>query len=207
MDIGWVRFEDIRTADNLVAGFEVEFSSSIIDGYAMINNSIMIGRSDNAESLGNTMSHGIITPRSENFQVHNIRFYNFDVSGKAAIGSCSHCFMVTSTDSGARTVQFSNLFFSSTVTKRISYQDPRRDIFYDWDGTLTGLGAKSFATPYWKHNNQTGCAFQDSMDGLICDPTTQVRKILFYNYKPDLLFKRPMKILQIDDDKYGKMSD
>jgi len=84
--------------------------------------------------------------------VHNVSFYGFDVGGKAAIGSCSHCFHPASTDSGARTVTFSGLKFDTTVTTKIKYQFPFRDIFYDLDGTLTGLGPKSWATPYWRHN-------------------------------------------------------
>lgn len=114
----------------------------------------MIGYSENAEnSTTNTFSHGIITPRSENFSVNNVRFYNFDRAGKAAFGSCSHCFHPASTDSGARTITFSKIYFDpSTVTTRIRYQYPWRDIFFDTDGTLTGLGSNSWATPYFKHN-------------------------------------------------------
>jgi hypothetical protein len=33
----------------------------------------------------------------------------------AALGSCSHCFHSASTDSGARTVTFSNLVFDTSV--------------------------------------------------------------------------------------------
>ena len=70
----------------------------------------------------------------------------------AALGSCSHCFHSAATDSGARTVSFSGLFFDSSVTKKIRYQYPWRAIYYDLDGTLTGLGSKTWATSYWYHN-------------------------------------------------------
>ena len=102
-------------------------------------------------------SHGIITARKEYFEVHNASFFNFDIAGKAALGSCSHCFHPASTDSGARTTTFSNLYFDETVTTKIRYQFPYRDIFYDLDGTLTGLGPKTWATPYFKHNDQPEC--------------------------------------------------
>lgn len=59
---------------------------------------------------------GLITPRSENFTVSNVNFYNFDLDGYAAIGTCSHCYHPASTDSGARTVTFSKLYFDPTVT-------------------------------------------------------------------------------------------
>lgn len=89
--------------------------------------------------------------------MNNVSFFNFDQSNSAALGSCSHCFHPASTDSGARTVTFSKLVFDKTVPKRINYQYPRKDIFYDLDGTLTGLGPKTWATPYFYHNLQPEC--------------------------------------------------
>jgi len=62
--------------------------------------------------------------------------------------------MAPSSDSGGRTVKFSKLYFDpATVTIKIRYQFPRRDIFLDLDGTLTGIGPNTWATPYFKHND------------------------------------------------------
>jgi hypothetical protein len=81
--------------------------------------------------------HGIINPRQENFVVKNIKFYNFDFNDAAAISSCSHCSHDGSTDTGARTVTFSNLYFDpDTVPRRIRYGSPYNAIFFDTDGTL-----------------------------------------------------------------------
>ncbi len=170
--VGDVRWENFKVADNLLAGLEFSLVSDVLDGAAQINGALVIGRSENAEERTlTTFSHGIITPRTENFQVHDVKFFGFDVAGKAALGSCSHCFHPASTDSGARTVAFSKLYFDpTTVTTKIRYQYPFRDIFYDLDGTLTGLGAKTWATPYWKHNDQPECQDQlEVYDGLICN--------------------------------------
>jgi hypothetical protein len=148
-----VRFENFKVSDNILAGIEVELTDNVDDGHAMVNGALVIGHSDNADFL--TMeapSHGIIGPRTENFQVHNVKFYNFDVADKAALGACSHCFSAPSTDSGARTVTFSKLYFDSSVKIKIRYQEPWREIFYDLDGTLTGKGPNSYATAYWRHN-------------------------------------------------------
>jgi len=63
-----VRFENFKVADNILAGIEVERSDEIIDGYAMIDGAIVIGRSENAEDLTDeSNSHGIITPRTDNY--------------------------------------------------------------------------------------------------------------------------------------------
>ena len=43
--VGWVRFENFKVADNILAGIEVERSDAIIDGYAVIDGAIVIGRS------------------------------------------------------------------------------------------------------------------------------------------------------------------
>ena len=101
--------------------------------------------------------HGIITPRTENFQVNGVKFYNFDQPGHWALGSCSHCFHPAATDSGARTISFSRVYFDASVNIRIRYQFPFRDIFYDTDGSLTGLGPGTWATPFWPHNVQPEC--------------------------------------------------
>jgi hypothetical protein len=89
--VGDVRFVNFKVADNLIAGVEFSLTNMVDDGYAQVNNALVLGYSSNAEgvTLG-TFSHGIITPRTENFQVLNCRFYNFDKGGKAALGSCSH---------------------------------------------------------------------------------------------------------------------
>ena len=79
-----------------------------MDGRTQIKNALVIGHSENAEYITMTSNfHGIITPRSENFQVNGAKFFNYDQPGHAALGSCSHCFHPASTDSGARTISFS----------------------------------------------------------------------------------------------------
>lgn len=167
-----MRFENFKVADNILAGIEVELSDNVDDGHAMTNGSLVIGHSDNADEITmSVMSHGIIGPRTEGYQIHNSRFYNFDVAGKGAIGTCSHCFSIPTTDSGGRTLTTSKLYFDPlTVTNKIRYQEPRREIIYDIDGTLTGKGPKSYATPYWRHNDQPECSLNlDTYDGLLCD--------------------------------------
>ena len=147
-DVRWINF---KVADNLVAGLEFSLTGDTMDGTAQINGALVIGYSDNADAITNSsFSHGLITARKEYFEVHNVKFFNFDVAGKAALGSCSHCFHPASTDSGARTTTFSKIKFDPlTVPIKIRYQFPFRDIFYDLDGSLTGLGPKTWATPYF----------------------------------------------------------
>jgi hypothetical protein len=205
--VGDVRWENFKVADNLVAGLEYSITGLTMDGTAQINGALVIGYSNNAEIVtNNTFSHGIITPRKEFFQVNNVKFFNFDVAGKAAIGSCSHCFHPASTDSGARTVTFSGIKFDpATVPIKIRYQYPFRDIFYDLDGSLTGLGPKTWATPYFLHNHQPECIVNMTVyDGILCNSNVQVRRVVFQQYSPSIFEMMPLKILKIDGNEWNQ---
>jgi hypothetical protein len=46
---------------------------------------------------------------------------------------------------------------------------PGNAILYDLDGSTTGMGPKSWASPYFIHNDQPGC--KRNSDGLVCDNT------------------------------------
>jgi len=167
-----VRFYNFKTADNILAGMEFSLTEAA-DNMAQINGGLVIGRSANTEPrLDQASPHGIITPRSENFTVSGVRFYNYNWADAAALGSCSHCFHPASTDSGARTVTFSSLYFDETVTKRIRYQFPHLAIYFDKDGSLTERGPKTWATPYLKQHELPECVTNLTMfDGVLCDAT------------------------------------
>jgi hypothetical protein len=99
--VGDVRWLNFKVSDNLVAGLEFSLTGDTFDGTAQINGALVIGYSNNADSITTSFfSHGVIPARKEYFEVHNVKFYNFNVAGKAALGSCSHCFHQDSTDSG-----------------------------------------------------------------------------------------------------------
>jgi hypothetical protein len=107
---------------------------------------------------------------------------------------------------GARTSTISNLWFDpETVTKRISWNFPGRGILLDLDGTTTGKGPNSWASPYFKHNHhEDSCVVDETISvppTLFCDNTVQVRKIEFRGMSPNSRFKlQPMRILKFDDD-------
>ena len=116
---------------------------------------MVIGKTLNTEeALDMANPHGIIAPRSENFTIDSVKFYNYDFNEAAALGDCSHCFHPAATDSGARQITVKNLYFDSTVTKKIRYQFPFTGIFKDLTGELTGKGTNSWAIAFLKHNDQ-----------------------------------------------------
>jgi hypothetical protein len=187
---------------------EYSLTEDIAPGFAKIIGGLVIGRSSNTEeALDNATPHGIITPRTENFSIEGTKFYNFDFgnswSNAAPLGTCSHCFHPAATDSGARTVKTSGLFFDeATVPVRIRYQFPYRCIFADQDGTLTDQGPNTWATAYWKHHEQPECTFDaDSLTkygGVTCDSSIQVRRIAFHDPSPAQVLNMEMKILPFE---------
>ena len=69
------------------------------------------------------------------------------------------------------------------------------------DGSLTGLGPGTWATAYWKHNDQPECQRDEAVyNGLICDSSVQVRRIAVHGATPAGIFRMmPMMIYKYDD--------
>jgi hypothetical protein len=171
--VGDVRFNNFKTADNLLAGIEFSLTHEVGDYMAQIKGGMVIGKTSNTEELLDASSpHGVITPRTENFLIDGLKFFNYDWNNAAGLGTCSHCFHPAATDSGARTVTLKALTFDATVTKKIRYQYPFKAIFHDTDGSLTGKGANTYATFDYPHHIQPECTLEkDVYDGVTCDNT------------------------------------
>jgi hypothetical protein len=119
---GDVRFHNFKTADNILAGIEFSLTNVVADQMAGVYGGLVVGKTSNTESsLDGSSPHGIITARTENMTISGVSFYNFDFNSAAGLGTCSHCFHDAATDSGARTITVSDLFFDDSVTKRIKY--------------------------------------------------------------------------------------
>jgi hypothetical protein len=206
-----VRFKKFKTADNVLAGIEFERSDVTAENKAGVYDCLVIGKSLNTEQkLELASPHGIISPRSENFTIDNVRFYGYDWNDAAALGDCSHCFHPAATDSGARQVVVRNLFFDSTVLKKIKYQFPFLGIFKDETGELTGKGPNSWAMGYVKaHEAWSECETDlDVFDGHICDNTVEVRRLAYHGADPFVdFFGQGLFILPYDDDYLATISN
>jgi len=113
-------------------------------------------------------------------RVDNSRFFNWDWKSTAALSTCSHCWHDGETDSGGRTIRVSNLTFDSSVKRIINYGFPYKAIFFDEDGSVTGKGPRSWATPYNKHHEHPECEKNITyLGGTVCDNRVQVRRVAF----------------------------
>lgn len=204
--VGDIRFNDFKTADNLLAGIEFAETDTFGDKtteMAQINRAVIVGRSyENDElKLEKGTPRGIITPRTDNFVIQGVRFFNFNWGDAAALGSCSHCYHDQASDSGARTIVFRNNSLDATVTRVCNFMTPWRAIFFDEDGTMTGKGPGSWMTPYYPSHNVTGCESNINHTTTMCDSSVQIRRIAFYAAMPANIFAgMAMKILPYNDD-------
>ena len=168
--VGAMEWHNFKTADNLEAGMEVSMTS-LVDGFCKIVGGLVVGRSANTEEALDKADSpkGIINPRTENFQVIGTKFYNYDWNNAAGLGTCSHCWHDLNTDSGARTITVSDLYFDKSVIKRVMYTTPFRCIFFDKTGGLTNYGPNSWFLPFWHHLLQPECKQEDVMGGIVCN--------------------------------------
>jgi len=122
---GAVTFKNFKIADSGIAGIEFSVIEGVADGDANIKGGIVVGNTylnDDDGVIKNRTVWGYIGPRTENFTMSGVSFYNFDFQKSAAIGTCSHCFHPASTDSGGRTFTVNNLTFdAATVPRRINW--------------------------------------------------------------------------------------
>ena len=145
--MGWIKFNDFKTADNRESGIQMSQHLDLIGDYAGVFNALLIGASNNTEAAllrGNPW--GITGPRTENWQVVNASFYNYNWGMAAAFGSCSHCWHPQTTDQGAREYTVSGIYMEN-VNRRIRYGE-KMDIYHDLDGSLTGMGPDSWTSQY-----------------------------------------------------------
>lgn len=210
---GAVIFKNLKCAENGIAGMEFSLTEDIADGYAKIQGGIAVGDTGLTPEISTYLRSlprvtGVITPRTENFTVDGVTFYNYDWGTSSALKDCSHCWHPASTDSGARTVKTTGLIFDdATVPRRIQYEVPFRGIWLDLDGSLTGLGPNTWATRDYIHNRQPECQVNDAVyNGLICDSSVQVRRIVFHGYTPQSLDAMLLKIAQWDDNQAAALT-
>lgn len=206
--IGDVKFFNFKAADNARVNLEMSMTDYYGEGAAVIDGALVIGKSNNIDPDGDNLlqvsPRGVEMSQREYMTVRNIRFYNYNWNSAAAIGTCSHC--TAPEDKGARTATVEKMWFDpETVTKKFSWNFPTRAIIYDLDGTTTGKGPKSWATPYMKHNEHEGCEMNADISAvkatLLCDNRTEFRKLDVKNMTPKHRFKlQPFRILKYDDD-------
>ena len=212
-ECGALKFHNIRTADNLLAG--VEFSITATgpwltdsDDYHL-QDALIVGFSENVESEQTTHvsttdsnpdeTRGLIGAKTEKMRIKDVLFANFDYNSSTwgAIGTCSHC-DGPATNAAGRTYFTKNLYFFNT-TQRVTFDTPFKEILYDQDGSL-GNNTHRWVVHYYKHLDISECMQdQATYNGLLCSSSISIRRVLFYSPLPFSSLKNlPMKIMNMD---------
>jgi hypothetical protein len=203
-----------------LAGIEIEKDVNMEEMLGYVDGALIVGRTEANDENHVGSPRGIITPRSDRWTVKNVDFYNFNFDEAAALGSCSHCFHAAATDSDCRTVKFENIYMDPfSVERKIRSQFPHKFIFLDVDGSWNEKGPGSWATYYnsetntnaydGKHNlvDPACSADEEVYDGIICDNSVTIRRVVFYNMSPGNLKGKNLFVLPYDDDIIGGLSE
>jgi hypothetical protein len=129
----------------------------------------------------------IFAPQDEFWYVSGATFVGYRDIG--AISGCTDCESDTEYAQGGYTIRFDGLRFVNT-TRRVKWEPPKKDIFIDLDGSLTGF-RNGTAMPFFTFNNFTGPCRTDTVGtydkGIVCDGTVRVRRVQIDNTQPKTL--------------------
>lgn len=119
---------------------------------------------------------------------------NYGAAG--ALAGCSMCSSDTEYKQGGYTYRWQRLTWENT-TVRTYWNDPKKDIFWDLDGTLSDVGPNTTVVPYWGWNNAPECP-RDMVGtyqyGHVCNSSVQVRRIQIDNVLPSNLYWMNMNV-------------
>lgn len=145
------------------------------DEEVVLKNSIIVGKSlENAATDGELdKTRGLITPRTDSFRVENVHFANFD-NTMTVLKSVSFGWNIKKWVTGGKLTKFSGITYSGISAKKMFWENWRREIYEDTDGSLTGKGVKSWVTPTGPHLSSspkcttTAAELADWDNGVIC---------------------------------------
>lgn len=104
-----------------------------------VSNSIFVGKSQAASNSNSTTyggMAGVITPRTGQSNLTNVRFYSFP-SGTISVATCAKCNDYYYFTNVGTEVFFKQVSFTSVNGLAVSMYGDRRDIIYDLDGSLS----------------------------------------------------------------------
>lgn len=104
-----------------------------------MSNSIFVGKSQlaiNSNLKTYTSMAGVITPRTGQSNLTNVRFYNFP-SGTTSVITCAKCNNPRFATNVGTEIFFKQVSFTSINGLSLNMHGDRRDIIYDLDGSLS----------------------------------------------------------------------
>ncbi|KAL4508252.1 hypothetical protein ABPG72_003556 [Tetrahymena utriculariae] len=185
-EVGNMVFNNFTLVGNKQSGFNV-YLTNRTDEYVILQNSLVVGQSTGnpADVSDLQATYGIITPRTDGYKVSSVHFANF-IPNMTVFKSCSFCFHFLKWVQGGKLTLFSGITYENIQTpKYMFWENWRREIYQDLDGSLTGRGTQAWLTPAGQHLiNQPACATTQAdqtkwNNAVIC--TVQVVRVEFSN--------------------------
>jgi hypothetical protein len=119
-------------------------------------------------------------PQNEYWLVDGATVVNYAAPGaQGALAGCAECDSQTEYRQGGYTYRWRRLAFHNTPV-RTFWAPPRRDIFWDMDGTLTGQRGGGWVLPRYRFNDWPECPPDTSgvfSGGSVCTAAVQVRRL------------------------------
>ncbi|EAR99597.2 IPT/TIG domain protein (macronuclear) [Tetrahymena thermophila SB210] len=202
-EVGNMVFDNFWLLDNKQSGFNV-YLTNRTDEEVILRNSLIVGKSlgNPADDSDLENTRGLITPRTDGFRVESTHFANFDKK-MTVFKSCSFCWHFKKWVQGGKLTKFIDISYANINSNKIFWENWRREIYQDLDGSLSGRGKPSWITPSGPHlKSQTSCATTSDEnnqwdDGVIC--TQQVVRIEFSNpEKFDELYTKALYVKPCD---------
>ncbi|CAD8206675.1 unnamed protein product [Paramecium pentaurelia] len=175
-NLGNVLIENVLIASSKIAGYQQHKANFSAEG-TTIRNFVIVGSQTNT---------GLIVPRTNGFLADTVRFANFPGTS-TLIESCSACNNYLVWVTGGKNTHFKGIKIINSASARIiHWNNFRREIFWDLDGTLTNIPTGAQIVAYKLHlDGLNGCTYQNTVqwdNSLICDSQqTKLRDVVF-NY-------------------------
>jgi hypothetical protein len=148
--LGYTTVRNSMSADNIVGGFQIH-ESNFTKEYVTAENLLIVGYSQgNAPSDVDKIyskARGLIVPRTDRFIAKNIAFHNFGAT-MTPLQSCSGCKTYKGWVNGGVTTEFTGISYNNILGNYIFWENFRREIFIDLDGTLLQPMRELFEMPF-----------------------------------------------------------
>jgi hypothetical protein len=198
-------FENITSAENLRAGVEF-YVSEYTRNPLELRNSVVVGQtSSNSQGVS---SRGVITPRTGNIRIDNVRFHDFP-SGTHSLETCSKCDDPMVFSNTVQEIYISNITYTNVQGYKLFMSGVKREILYDLDGSFTGTDfdgtprSSAAVTNNWKHlASHSACLPTSNLsqwhNTIACDETVKLAAVTIAHLSPTTTFdKVGMKIQEI----------
>ena len=150
-EVGNMVFDSFYLLDNKQSGFN-SYLTNRTDEEVILQNSIIVGKTvGNHASDGELdLTRGLITPRTDGFKADNVHFANFDGT-MTVFKSVSFGYHIKKWVTGGKLSRFNAISYAGISSDMMYWENWRREIYEDMDGSMTLRNVPVWVTPSGAH--------------------------------------------------------